>query len=124
MQQTLEANPKLLGPCPTPLSASRNAVTEITPKSGRIIGGIALGGLFGIAGAGIMVGILETASNPLWCLPGLGLLVLGLALIVVMIRLASLRILVTAEGIAIASLGQGKAGRCYRIETTGFQPAV
>jgi hypothetical protein len=42
----------------------------------------------------------------------------------VMIRLASLRILITAEGFAIASLGQGKAGRCYRLEPARFEPAL
>jgi hypothetical protein len=124
MQLTCEANPKPLCLPQCPLHTPGNEVREITPKSGRIIGGIAVGGLFGIAGAGIVVGILETAGNPLWCLLGVGMLLLGAAIIVVMKRLASLRVLVTAEGIAIASLGNGKPGRCYRIEHTGLQPAL
>jgi hypothetical protein len=116
MYQTSQADSKALEPRPTSLHAAGGAVTEITPKTGRIIGGITLGGLFGIAGAGIVIGTLQTMSNPLWCLPGLGLLLVGVVMIVVMKRLAALRVLVTADGFAVLSLGEGRAARCYRIE--------
>jgi hypothetical protein len=105
------------------LHGAGKAVTEITPKSGRIIEGIALGGLFGIAGAGIMIGTLQTASNPLWCLPGLGLLLVSVVIIAVMKRLAALRVLVTADGFAVLSVGEGRATRCYRIEPAAARSA-
>jgi hypothetical protein len=100
------------------------SVREITPKSGRIIGGMALGGLCALAGAGIVVGILQTAGNPLWCVPGLVLVLLGVAIVLVMKRFASLRLLVSEDGIANVRLGGERGGRCYRVETGGWQPAL
>jgi hypothetical protein len=121
MNATLLADPKLVTPQAS-LDAPSSRFTEIRPRSGVIVGGIALGALFGIAGVGIVVVILQTARNPLWCVLGFALVLVGVAIMLLMRRLASLRILVSDHGLAILTLGPGRPGRCYHIQSPGLQP--
>jgi hypothetical protein len=91
-------------------------VSELRPKAARILLGKGLGALVSAAGAVALVGVFCTGIHPLWSLLGLGLFLAGGGMIWLMGRLATLRIMVSPNGFAIATLGQGNCCRCYRIE--------
>jgi tetratricopeptide (TPR) repeat protein len=88
---------------------------------GRILLGTGLGILLGVAGGAILITVLEAGVNRLWGLLGLALLLAGGCILVLMKLLASLRLCISPQGFVVATLGAGRPGRCFRIES--LEPA-
>jgi tetratricopeptide (TPR) repeat protein len=121
MQHNLEASVPALQPSPTVSAPGGNGAGEFKISRGYIVAGIVTGALLSLAGLSLVIGVLKAGGQPLWGLAGLGLLLVGGCVLVLMKPLAALRIWVSAQGFVVASLGPGRAGRCFRIE--GLQPA-
>jgi tetratricopeptide (TPR) repeat protein len=102
--------PAAPGPC-------GSGAAEFKVHRSRILAGAGVGALLGLAGLCIVVGVLESGSNPAWALLGLGFLLAGGCLFLLMKILASLRVWVSPEGFVVATLGRGRWGRCFRIES-------
>jgi hypothetical protein len=115
MDHLMAPESKTLDQTPPVLPAPDTTVSELRPKSARILLGKGLGALVSAAGAVALVGVFCTGIHPLWSLLGLGLLLAGGGVYWLMGRLATLRILVSPNGFTIATLGQGNSCRCYRI---------
>ena len=115
MDHLMALESKTLEQTPPVLPALGTNVSELRPKSARILLGKGLGALVSAAGAVALVGVFCTGVHPLWSLLGLGLLLAGGGMFWLMGRLATLRILVSPNGFTVATLGQGNSCRCYRI---------
>jgi hypothetical protein len=99
------------------LTQPSQAVAELKPNRRRLLAGIALGLSLVLAGAGLVAGACWAGWSPWVRLPGLALALAGTGLILVMKRLASLRVWVSPNGFAIVTLGTGDRCCCYRIES-------
>jgi hypothetical protein len=93
-----------------------NPVSELRPNAGRLAVGLGLGVLAAAAGVGILVGTFRADGHLAWYFLGLALLLAGGAVVLVVSHLATLRILVSPNGYAIATLGRGEGRRCFRID--------
>jgi hypothetical protein len=120
MSQKFRPNAKVL----QSLQAASNECAEFKLKTGVIVCGIGCGLLFSGAGVALMAGVLRAGGHPCWCLPGTGLTILGMSLILLMKRLATLRIWVGPQGILLITLATGKSCRCYRVESPEPAPQV
>jgi tetratricopeptide (TPR) repeat protein len=98
-----------------------SAAAEFKVTRGRILLGTGLGILLGVAGCGFLAGVLESGSNRLWGLLGLALLLTGGCVLILMKLIASLRLWVSPQGYVVATLGKGRVGRCFRIQS--LEPA-
>jgi hypothetical protein len=113
MDQTAKPNTKVLqalGPV-----SDQAAAFKLKPVV--LLAGAGCGILLGGAGVGLVAGVLRTGSHPLWCLLGLGLLAAGASLLLLVKRLASLRLWVTSRGLILVTLGTGDSCRCFQVES-------
>jgi tetratricopeptide (TPR) repeat protein len=105
------------GPPPVAPGPCGSGAAEFKVQRGRILAGTGVGAFLGLAGLCIVVGVLESGSNLVWALVGLSFLLAGGCLLILMKLLASLRIWVSPQGFVVATLGRGRWGRCFRIES-------
>src|SRR5690242_11945389 len=127
MHQAIQLDSKTGKGLRTALSCSGGVVSEFRPRPARLVLGVGLGAVIGAFGVGVLASVFRLGAHPLWYLLGLALLLAGAAILFLMHRLASLRVLVSVNGFAIATLGKGDGCRCFRIDAElpplGVDPA-
>jgi hypothetical protein len=95
---------------------TNDRVAEFKLRHGYIVWGLVAGIVLGATGAGLAVSCFWTSAFLPWGLLGLSLGLAAASWLLLVRQLASLRVLVPAQGFAILTLGVGNAQRCYRIE--------
>jgi hypothetical protein len=113
MDQIPRPNTKVL----EALHGLSDQAAEFKLKPAVVLAGAGCGVLLGAAGVVVVAGVQASAGQPLWCLPGFGLLTAGAGLVLLVRRLASLRLWVTPGGLILVTLGTGDSCRCFRVES-------